>query len=258
MTDEKPTPAEIPAPEPTPAVAVEPAAMPVPSAAATAPSPAPAAAAPKPAAEGTLPAATPAAPKAAAPAAPPKPVAPKPTDASGKPLIAALAAAVPGAVLEAYEFAGETTAKVAPEHLVAACRHLKEKEGFTYLVDETAVDWKDRQPRFDVLLLLHSFSRGQERLRLKVGVAEDGACPTVTGVWETANWMEREAFDMYGVRFDGHPDLRRILTWDGFQGHPLRKDFPIEGIDTGAAIYPDRYPEGGGPGPKDTNRKVLS
>lgn len=242
MTDEKPTPAEIPVPEPMPAKAAEPAAVPVPSAAAASLSPEPAAAAPKP----------------AAPAAPPKPAAPKPADASGKPLIAALAAAVPGAVLEAYEFVGETTAKIAPEHLVAACRYLKDEQGFTYLVDETAVDWKDRQPRFDVLLLLHSFSRGQERLRLKVGIAEDGACPTVTGVWETANWMEREAFDMYGVRFEGHPDLRRILTWDGFQGHPLRKDFPIEGIDTGAAIYPDRYPEGGGPGPKDTNRKVLS
>jgi len=241
MTDEKPTTPEVPAPEPAPAKAVE-----------------PAAAAPKPAAEGALPAAVPAAPKPAAPAAPPKPTGPKPTDASGKPLIAALAAAVPGAILEAYEFVGETTAKIAPEHLVQACRYLKDEEGFTYLVDETAVDWKDRQPRFDVLLLLHSFSRGQERLRLKVGVAEDAACPSVTCVWETANWMEREAFDMYGIRFDGHPDLRRILTWDGFQGHPLRKDFPIEGIDTGAAIYPDRFPEGGGPGPKDTNRKVLS
>lgn len=240
MTDEKPTPPETPASESAPAKAAE---------------PAPAPATPKPAAEGAAPAA---APKPAAPAAPPKPVGPKPTDASSRPLIAGLAAAVPGAVLEAYEFVGETTAKIAPEHLVAACRYLKDQEGFTYLVDETAVDWKDRQPRFDVLLLLHSFSRGQERLRLKVGVAEDGACPTVTGVWETANWMEREAFDMYGVRFDGHPDLRRILTWDGFQGHPLRKDFPIEGIDTGAAIYPDRFPEGGGPGPKDTNRKVLS
>jgi NADH-quinone oxidoreductase subunit C len=256
MTDEKPTPPEIPAPEPTLAKAVEPAAAPAPSAAA--PSPEPATTAPKPAAEGAAPAAPAAAAKPAAPAAPPKPAGPKPTDASGKPLIADLAAAVPGAVLEAYEFVGETTAKIAPEHLVAACRYLKDKEGFTYLVDQTAVDWKDRQPRFDVLLLLHSFSRGQERLRLKVAVAETGSCPTVTGVWETANWMEREAFDMYGVRFDGHPDLRRILTWDGFQGHPLRKDFPIEGIDTGAAIYPDRFPEGGGPGPKDTNRKVVS
>ena len=146
--------------------------------------------------------------------------------------------------------------KVAPEKLVEACRHLKASEGFTYLVDLTAVDWKDRDPRFDVLLLLHSFSRGQERVRLKVAVA--GSCPSVTGVWETANWMEREAFDLYGIVFEGHPDLRRILTWDGFQGHPLRKDFPIQGIDTGAAIYPDRYPEGGGPGPKDANRKVVS
>jgi NADH-quinone oxidoreductase subunit C len=235
MTEEKPTSPDAPAPD-----------------APAAPKPAPDAS--KPAAEGALPAA----PKPAAPAAPPKPAGPKPTDASGKPLVAALAAAVPGAVLEAYEFVGETTVKVAPEHLVEACRHLKQQEGFTYLVDLTAVDWKDRQPRFDVLLLLHSFSRGQERLRLKLAVAETGTCPSVTGVWETANWMEREAFDMYGVRFEGHPDLRRILTWDGFQGHPLRKDFPIEGIDTGAAIYPDRYPEGGGPGPKDTNRKVLS
>ncbi|MCL4809116.1 MAG: NADH-quinone oxidoreductase subunit C [Thermoanaerobaculia bacterium] len=167
-----------------------------------------------------------------------------------------MAEAVPGAVLEAYEFVGETTVRVDPERLVEACRHLEANEGFTYLVDLTAVDWKDREPRFDVLLLLHSFSRGQERLRLKVAVGE--TCPSVTGVWETANWMEREAFDMYGVRFDGHPDLRRILTWDGFQGHPLRKDFPVEGVDTGAAIYPDRFPEGGGPGPKDPNRKVLS
>jgi NADH-quinone oxidoreductase subunit C len=246
MTEEKPTPPETPAPEPAP----KPVEAPAPAEAAPAPKPAAPAAA-KPAAEG----AAPAAPK---PAAPPKPAGPKPTDASGKPLVAALAAAVPESVLEAYEFVGETTVKVAPGKLLEACRFLKEKEGFTYLVDLTAVDWKDRQPRFDVLLLLHSFSRGQERLRLKAGAADGEAFPSVTGVWETANWMEREAYDMYGIRFEGHPDLRRILTWDGFQGHPLRKDFPIEGIDTGAAIYPDRYPEGGGPGAKDPNRKVVS
>ena len=253
MSEDKPIPPETPAPEPASKVAEAPAAAPAEQPAPTAPKPAPAAAA-SPAADGaTAPAAPP---KPAAPAAPPKPAGPKPTDATGKPLVADLAAAVPGSVLEAYEFVGETTVKVAPEKLVEACLHLKEAEGFTYLVDLTAVDWKERDPRFDVLLLLHSFSRGQERLRLKTAVAE--RCPSVTGVWRTANWMEREVFDMYGVRFDGHPDLRRILTWDGFQGHPLRKDFPVEGIDTGAAIYPERYPEGGGPGPKDPNRKVLS
>jgi NADH:ubiquinone oxidoreductase subunit C len=103
---------------------------------------------------------------------------------------------------------------------------------------------------------MHSFHRGNERLRLRVKVGE--SCPSATAVWKTANWMEREVFDLFGIRFEGHPDLRRILTWDGFLGHPLRKDFPIEGIDTGAAIYPDRYPEGGGPAPDDPNKKVLS
>ncbi len=253
MSEDKPISPETPATEPVSTTAEAPAAAPAEKPAPAAPKPAPTAAA-NPAAEGAaLPAA---APKPAAPAAPPKPAGPKPTDATGKPLVAALAAAIPGAVLEAYEFVGETTVKVEPGSLVDACRHLKDAEGFTYLVDLTAVDWKDRDPRFDVLLLLHSFSRGQERLRLKVAVGE--SCPSVTGVWLTANWMEREAFDMYGIRFEGHPDLRRILTWDGFQGYPLRKDFPVEGIDTGAAIYPERYPEGGGPGPKDPNRKVLS
>ena len=80
-----------------------------------------------------------------------------------------------------------------------------------------------------------------------MNVAEGVEVPSVTGVWKVANWMEREVFDMFGVYFSGHPNLERILTWEGFNGHPLRKDFPIEGIDTGAAIYPDVYPPGGGP-----------
>jgi len=230
---------------------------------------APAPDAPKPAEAPAQPAspAAPAAPAAAKPAAPapapkpavpPKAPVPAAVDAMGEPLVAALAAAVPGAVKGAKKMVGQTTIELEPGRLVEACRHLKEKETFTFLVDLTAVDWKERAPRFDVVYWAHSFDRGNERVRLKVGVADGAACPTVTGVWETANWMEREVFDLFGIAFEGHPDLRRILTWDGFQGHPLRKDFPVEGIDTGAAIYPDRYPEGGGPAPDDKNRKLVS
>ncbi len=201
------------------------------------------------------PAAAPAAAAPAAAAAAKKgPVA---TDASQKPLVVSLAAAVPGAVLSAKEFVSETTVDVALDKLLDACRHLKD-ESFTYLVDLTAVDWKDRQPRFDVVYYLHSFQRNNERIRLKVRVKEGEACPSATAVFETSNWMEREVFDLFGITFANHPDLRRILTWEGFNGHPLRKDFPVEGIDTGAAIYPDRYPEGGGPAPDDPNRKTLS
>jgi len=231
------------------------------------PAPAPSAATPAPASK-PAPVSTPvanapaaAAPKAAAPAkpaAPAKAPVPAPVDAMGEPLVAALAAAVPGAVVSAKKMVGQTTVEVAADKLVEACRHLRDAETFTFLVDLTAVDWKARDPRFDVVYWLHSFDRGNERVRLKVGVKDGEACPTVSGVWETANWMEREVFDLFGIAFEGHPDLRRILTWDGFQGHPLRKDFPVEGIDTGAAIYPDRYPEGGGPGPGDKNRKTVS
>jgi len=226
--------------------------------ASAAPAPVPAAgeaAAPAEPAKPAAPAAPTPAPK---PAAPPKAPIPAPVDAMGEPLVVSLAAAVPGAVLGAKKMVGQTTIELAPARLVEACRHLKDKETFTFLVDLTAVDWKERAPRFDVVYWAHSFDRGNERVRLKVGVADGAPCPTVSGVWETANWMEREVFDLFGIPFEGHPDLRRILTWDGFQGHPLRKEFPVEGIDTGAAIYPDRYPEGGGPAPDDKNRKTVS
>lgn len=198
----------------------------------------------------------PAKPAEAKPAA--KPKGPVPVDAMGKPLIANLSMSVAGGVVSAHEFVGETTVDVAAEKIVEACRYLKDEASFTYLVDLTAVDWRDRKPRFDVVYWLHSFAKKNERLRLKVKVEDGAECPSVTGVFKTANWMEREVFDLFGIRFSGHPDLRRILTWDGFQGYPLRKDFPVEGIDTGAAIYPDRYPEGGGPAADDPNRKVLS
>jgi NADH-quinone oxidoreductase subunit C len=204
------------------------------------------------------PAAAAAPPKPAAPAAPPKPKGPVASDASSDPLVQRLAAALPGAVLAAKELVGQVTVEVPAEKVPDVLRFLKETEAFTYLVDLTAVDWKARVPRFDVIYWLHSFEKGNARIRLRAGVAEGAECPTATGVFLTANWMEREVWDLFGIPFAGHPDLRRILTWDGFHGHPLRKDFPVEGIDTGAAIYPDRYPEGGGPSVKDPLKKVVS
>jgi hypothetical protein len=80
--------------------------------------------------------------------------------------------------------------------------------------------------------------------------------PSVTSVWKTANWHERETFDMLGIQFEGHPNLERILMWEGFNGHPLRKDFPIRGIDTGARIYPEVFPPGGGPKAGSTGKDV--
>jgi hypothetical protein len=93
---------------------------------------------------------------------------------------------------------------------------------------------------------MYSF-RKNNRVRLRVFTDEETAIPSVTSVWKTANWHERETFDMLGIQFEGHPNLERILMWEGFNGHPLRKDFPVRGVDTGARIYPEVFPAGGGP-----------
>jgi NADH-quinone oxidoreductase subunit C len=191
-------------------------------------------------------------PAPAVPAAPPKPwevrpTPPAPIDAAGHVQVTELVAQCPGAVLEAVEMAGQITAVVALDQILAVCHACKQTFGYAYLVDLTAVDWPAREgARFDVVYWLHRHADSL-RLRLKVRIPEGAEVPSVTGVWKTANWMEREVFDMFGIYFGGHPNLERILTWEGFNGHPLRKDFPIEGIDTGAAIYPDIYPPGGGP-----------
>jgi NADH-quinone oxidoreductase subunit C len=179
------------------------------------------------------------------------------TDAAGHPWAASIRAAFPEAVVAAKEFAGQVTVTVTRERIAEVARHLKEKEDFAYCVDVTAVDWKTRQPRFDVVYHFYSFSKN-DRIRVKCGAAEGEDVPSIAAVYLAANWSERETWDMFGIRFSGHPDLRRILTWEGFHGHPLRKDFPLEGIDTGAAIYPEEWPEGGGPSPNDPNRKAVS
>ncbi len=176
-----------------------------------------------------------------------KPVTPVPRDARDHAQVREIVAAVPDAVIEAVEFAGEVTVTVSRERIAEIGRVCKEKLGYAFLVDLTAVDWQDRpEGRFDVVYWMHRHA-DSVRLRLKLKVGMDAEVPSVTGVWKVADWMEREVFDMFGIYFADHPNLERILTWEGFNGHPLRKDFPLEGIDTGAAIYPDVFPPGGGP-----------
>jgi NADH-quinone oxidoreductase subunit C len=178
-------------------------------------------------------------------------------DASAHPWVESMRSGVPDSVVSAREYARQVTVVVAREKIAQVARYLKEREDFRYCVDVTAVDWKKREPRFDVVYHFYSFSKN-DRIRVKCGVADGQEVPSIAEVFLAANWPEREAYDMFGIRFAGHPDLRRILTWEGFNGYPLRKDFPLEGVDTGAAIYPEEWPEGGGPTANDPNRKVVS
>ncbi len=183
-----------------------------------------------------------------------KPVTPTHQDASADADVTVLAAALPGTVLAADRFAGEVTITVPAGRIVEICQHLK-RAGFAFLVDLTAIDWPGReQGRFDVVYWVHRFADSQ-RLRLLAAVGAEQPIASVSGVWKTANWLEREVYDMFGIFFEGHPSLERILTWEGFNGHPLRKDFPVVGIDTGAAIYPDVYPPGHGPVVEDGGEK---
>ena len=123
----------------------------------------------------------------------------------------------------------ELTLNVPVKSLLSVLRHLCDKDQqYTILIDITAVDYPERPERFDVVYNLLSI-RQNARLRVKVAVSEDQIVPSATGLFSTAGWLEREVWDMYGIPFSGHPDLRRILTDYGFEGHPLRKDFPLTG-----------------------------
>jgi NADH-quinone oxidoreductase subunit C len=135
------------------------------------------------------------------------------------------------AVAEVIEFRGETTVVVPREHLQRAAEYLASEPSlrFSFLSDITTVDRFPLEPRFEVNYHLLSLDR-RERLRLKVRLGgSDPVIHSVTPVWPTANWHERENFDLFGIRFEGHPDLRRILMPDDWEGHPLRKDYPVEG-----------------------------
>jgi len=143
-------------------------------------------------------------------------------------LKANVAAALPyAAIASAY---GEVTATVAAGGIVAVLTALRDDANlkFTTLIDITGVDYPERARRFDVVYHLLSMTKNA-RIRIKVEAAEGEAVPSAVGVYPAANWFEREAFDMYGIPFADHPDLRRILTDYGFSGYPLRKDFPLTG-----------------------------
>jgi NADH-quinone oxidoreductase subunit C len=181
-------------------------------------------------------AAKPAAPKAPAkPAAPPAPLVPPdpapPAELALPACVTALQERLPGAVVQVTYWVGDWAVIVPVDRVVEVATFLRDApEGcFDYLSDLTAADWPARgEARFDVIYCLYSTVRRQ-RLRVKVHAADGQAVPSVTGVWTAANWLEREVFDMFGITFSGHPDLRRILMPADWQGHPQRKDYPLEG-----------------------------
>ena len=167
-----------------------------------------------------------------APAKPPparparaKPAVPAPEPWSGE-LPEALGKQFPDAVLEARMFRGQNFFVVPKEHFLAVAGYLQSEFGFTLLADLTAMDFPKEEKRFQVIYQLYSFTRN-ERLRLKVPVGDGETIESAISVWGAADWMEREVYDMFGIRFAGHPNLRRILLPDEWQGYPLRKDYGI-------------------------------
>ena len=151
-----------------------------------------------------------------------------PEHLSGYPVAAALASRFADAITGGHDERKELALFIAPEAIVDVCRFLKDEQQFNRLSGLTGVDWWPAEPRFEVVYLLHSIPK-KERVRLKCRVAEGAEIDSVTSVWRSANWYERETFDMFGVRFRNHPDLRRILMPADWEGHPLRKDYPVHG-----------------------------
>ena len=152
-------------------------------------------------------------------------------------------------VLGKKESYGATALTVERLIIADVCAYAKNELGFDALVNLTSVDNFGNEPRFEVVYELYSFT-GNHYLRLKVAVSEDALeVPTVAGVWSAANWHEREVYDLMGIRFTGHPDLRRILMWEGYPYHPMRKDFPLAGLpsDMPDVAFTKAAPLEGGP-----------
>jgi len=201
------------------------------------PSPPPPGGEPKPAAES----AAPSTPKPAAPAAaPPKAVAPAaghspavPAKPAGpapipwdSPMVTSLKAQYGSGIREANSYLGQNFMIVDPSLIPELLQVLRDQEQFDYCVDITALHYPNRGKQFDLLWILYSHPRN-ERIRVKMMIADGESAPSSVSIWPAANWLEREVYDMFGIRFAGHPDLKRILLPDGWKGHPLRKDYGI-------------------------------
>ena len=151
-------------------------------------------------------------------------------DDHGSPALRRLIEALPDAVLETHAHVGDATACIDPERVVEVARLLRDDSEleFEMLTDVTAVDYLGEEPRFEMVYHFYSVARNH-RLRIKARVPEEPAeIDSLVDTYASANWMEREVWDLYGIRFKGHPDLRRILLYEEFEGHPLRKDYPKE------------------------------
>jgi NADH-quinone oxidoreductase subunit C len=158
---------------------------------------------------------------------------PKPVDASSHKLVKKLRERFSSAVVEAFEFLGQLSVRIAPPRIVEVCDFLKRdaETHFNYLCDVTCVHFPDRlETPFEVVYNLYSIE-ANERVRLKVWTTDTDGVESVTSVWPAANWMEREVFDLFGIRFRNHPDLRRLLLPPDWEGHPFRKEYPLEFIE---------------------------
>ena len=137
-------------------------------------------------------------------------------------------------------FRDEVNVTVQKKDIFEICKFLHSDPDLQYhmLTDLCGVDLFPETPRFEVVYLLNSIKNNQ-RLRLKARVGEGESISSVESIWKVANWYEREAYDLFGITFENHPDLRRIMLWDGYEGHPLRKDFPVEGPDFDKPFVPE-------------------
>lgn len=169
---------------------------------------------------------------------------------SAKEIVDQLRNRFPGLLSEPVEHRGELTLTLTDaQQIESVCRAARDDFGFDYLVDITALDFYGDDPRFGLVYHLYGYSH-LKYVRIKTFVSEESPeLPTVSTVWKGADWHEREAYDMMGIRFKGHPDLRRILMWEGYPDFPLRKDFPVSGRESSVpeVAFSKAAPMAGGP-----------